>query len=342
MAQQGKDNSKDKIKGISHGELLSALNAGKLASFYIWEGSEEFIKERTLTKLLDTVPKDTRSLNVENLPPEATAKEVLVTCNALPFMSERRFVISGALPSGEEAQALIAQLDALPDYCTLLYFIRGNADGKLSIVKEAIKRHALVSFEPPTPAEASKWVQVRAKQLGVTIMPDASAKLCSDCGPQMSAISGELEKAVLYVGSGGVITPDVVERVTIKNEQANAFALLELLVAGNKKRTLEELNVLLSKNESATGLAALMSDGIRDMYLAYVLSSRGVQTADIALRINKREWQVNKLLPAAKRLGRRALYEGYMRFSDVSYLQISGVMKDTQALQQAIIDFGVS
>lgn len=127
---------------MDYKQYYADLSGKRLPNLLLFDGEEEYVKESALEALRKALlPEGMESLN-ETRFAEKTGVELLVdACETLPFLAEKRLVqvtdsplcLSGRADS--EEKALLAYLDRLPESCCLLFFVRGNADGKRALVK---------------------------------------------------------------------------------------------------------------------------------------------------------------------------------------------------------------
>ncbi|MDW7980142.1 MAG: hypothetical protein RMH97_06205 [Verrucomicrobiales bacterium] len=122
-------------------------------------------------------------------------------------------------------------------------------------------------------AQAEAWAreQIRASKKNITA--EALAELVARVGPDHRLLDSEVQKLILYVGTRGIIGPEDVEAVCIRNKYARAFALADALGARDLRQLLkcldEELWQMQSDREASEfGLLAGLVTKIRAMLLA--------------------------------------------------------------------------
>lgn len=143
--------------------------------------------------------------------------------------------------TGDQAAAISRTLGSLGKERTLVVWERGvpNAQG---IVWRALKRaaDAAKEFLPLSERSLFSWIQERLLESGQTIDPAAAQQLISACGGDLWKISSELDKLVLGKGSGPITSADV-EALTLDHSEANAFAAVRAIAAGDGRAALRLL-----------------------------------------------------------------------------------------------------
>src|SRR5213076_1524500 len=67
---------------------------------------------------------------------------------------------------------------------------------------ELVRRTTAVAVEPLPPARVERWMAHRARQLALTLAPEAGALLLDAVGSDLAALARELEKLAALAGGG--------------------------------------------------------------------------------------------------------------------------------------------
>lgn len=320
---------------MNHSAFFKHIKDNDLSGAYLLHGEEEYVKDRAVQSVLSTVEEEARDLNVQILE-TADAQKLIELCETLPFFASRRLVICRALPKDEAWKRLEAYLPTMPQTTLLLFVVRGSAAGTLGIVKHCKSRDRLVQFDTLDENEAVKWVCQQCVALDAGITPAAAHFLVRRVGASLSNLSNELIKAASYAGTGNEITNEVILRAVTPNIEYGVFSMMDYFISGKSADGLRSLHSLL-ESESAFAIAALMAGRFKLMLQCKIYAEQGLDKSAASAKTGGSAYAAKSAYDAAKRYSKEALIKNITAFSEVGYKQLSGQMKDSEALEQAIL-----
>lgn len=219
----------------------AAVTKGPLAPVYLFHGSDDFLKEDWVRRLIDAATDlGTRDFNLELLRgAECDAAALGRALDALPMLAERRLVILRD-PSAlkKPARGRLTAALAKPASDTVLLLV---APAGAKIEAEWMDRAATVEFAALEGKDLLKWITVTAeKQVGTTITPSAAMLLASYGGNDLALLSGELRKLAAFT-NGETIDESAIEAVTGVRPGRTLSELLDHVAA---RRTTEAIAVV--------------------------------------------------------------------------------------------------
>ena len=227
-------------------EFYQALKDGSLSSVYLFTGPEEYVKREALEALRGKLlPPGLEALNDTTLE-GATAQQITDAAETLPMMCERRVVVvrdwAPLMPGkskNEEAETewMSKWLEHPPESCALVFYMRGEPDGRKKMTTTLKKKAEVVSFDLLTDAELSRWCASRLKPRGKKLSASALNTLTYMAGRELTRLSGELDKLAAYVGEDRTeITEADIREIVSASLEYNVFELLNSLLAGDLKK----------------------------------------------------------------------------------------------------------
>lgn len=242
-------------------DFLSALKANKVAPAYLFLGPDAWRRDECRKALIaKALPEEDREQGYTRLDlDEVSLNDVLDdACSYSLFAATRLLWVSGAegaLPRGdatEPPEGLVRFLSNPPPGVTLVlqsgrYDFDGDDKAKLERVKKfyaPIK--AVVEFPHPSPLEARSLAQRLAKQLGLTIAPDALDLLIEATGANATRLANELEKLRLLTPAA---TLEHVRQLVPDARESTIFNLVAALGRRDRKASLEILDTLVRDGE---------------------------------------------------------------------------------------------
>ena len=331
-------------------ELLEQIDQGDIRPLYLFTGPENYVKNEAVQALRrKLLPEGLEELN-ETVLEGADALQIISAAETLPMMCDRRLVVVrdwGPLLSGksqneaDEVQRLAAWLEDPPETCALVFYMRGEPDGKKKLTALLKKRAACVSFDPLTDAEIARWAAQRLRPLKKRISNAAVGQLTLAAGRELSRLIGELEKLAAYVGERSDITEKDVEAVVAPSLEYQVFVMIDRLLAGNMAEARALLKAALESGENSFGIIATLTRQFRSMtHIKLALEAGG--TADSvkdALKLNPRAVPI--LVRQTRAFKPDQLLALYRELLNADYAIKSGRLREDEALDMVFLKIGM-
>jgi DNA polymerase-3 subunit delta len=346
--------------------------------YSLFQGSDEFSLREELARLRADA---SFGFNVDAFSgAEAELSSILVVCDTLPFLSERRLVIVEGLPkrarlastgepaedgmgapaeeaveapkakgkrgraSGPDPKAFVEGLAAyivrLPETTMLVVAVDEVLEPTHALVKAATHGGSVRSFVPPKGAQLEAWLNKRAQSRDVKLEPDAVQLLASSVGTDLRTLAGELEKLAAYVGDGGRITSNDVRLLATGTQQAHVFDLTDALARQDRPRALALLHELLEAGESPLGIVAVTASQTRALIQVQALAQQGMRAGQIAQTAGLAPYVVEKSLPLVRQLSADQLEKAHRHLQQIDAALKLSMLTPDMALDLFIVDFG--
>src|SRR5438309_2459202 len=176
--------------------LLQSLKQRAPDPVYYLHGEEDVLKDEAVRALLErAVDPTARDFNIDqrtiaDLDPEAFNALV----NTPPMLTATRAVVLRGMEqlrkTAKVRQERLRYIDS-PTPTTVLVLVHGTAETPDA---ELVRRATAVEVVPLPPARVERWMTHRAKQLGLTLTPEARELLLASVGTDLSGLARELEK----------------------------------------------------------------------------------------------------------------------------------------------------
>lgn len=268
--------------------------------------------------------------NMENLGgSQASADEIIASCNTLPFASDLRLVIVRDVEklSKNDTKKLI-------DYCdnpcaTTILTLVANKIAKNSALYKAISRKYPKSFIDCTPKsrrELPTLVMNMAKVYGATIQPAAAELLISYVGTSTTHLDNELEKLAQSLDADHhVITEPDVARLVKKTAEVKPWELPDALSA----RDIKKVEALLhaTSEEPPFSKMYMCCARIRDLIAYKALDQRG-QVAEAPKILKRPEWQLRHFREWTRGFSENELRDALVEAAEVERSMKSGHDQD--------------
>ena len=333
-------------------DFYQALKAGDIAPVYLFTGPEALVKREALEALRrQLLPPGLGALNDATLE-GVTAQQITDACETLPMMCQRRIVTvrdwALLLPGkakNEEADVAWMQkwLENPPASCVLVFYLRGEMDGRKKLPALLKKQAVVVDFQPLSDAELQRWCAGRLKPQGKRIGRAALNALVFMAGRDLTRLSGELDKLAAYLGEERAeITEADVRAIVPASLEYNVFELLNSLLSGDMKAGQQSINSLLQGGQSAVGLLAMLTRQVRQLAHMKCALDAGTPVQVVQQQLGMHPYAAKQTARQCAKLRSDWLTGLYERCVELDYAVKSGRLRDRDALDLLAIEIGLA
>ena len=259
-------------------------------------GNDEERKKRSVEKLRRD--RTTSAFDAADSRPE----EVVSACNSYSLFGDGAFVLVRNLDAWNAAQkALVVDYLKSPSPETDLVLLGsklGAREKLLAAVKDAGEVH---NFEQPTGKALTKWIVGRAQKQELELTEDVAEFLRDRCSGDKERLVREIEKLALYVSDAPATRGDV-ETLCPPDLQSNIFAFVDSLAAGDRGRSLQLLEDLISTGEPPLRILYMIRRQFQLVARARALLQRGLPPRELAGELKVPPFVVRKLEEQSRRL----------------------------------------
>ncbi len=240
--------------------FISSFKKGQFAPLYFFCGEETFLIDEVVDALIThAVDPTMREFNFDLLHGnEIDGKKIVSLASSYPMMADRRVVIIKDFDKVKDKDVLEAYAEH-PSATTTLVMIAHSADlrkkpysvfKKLGIIHEASELRDY---------ETVAWIESRMKKMKRTMEPAAVQLLFGYVGSSMRELLNEIEKVLLTIPEGSVITAKDIERVVGVSREFTPFELSNKIAEKKVAKAMEIAERLISSGESPVGLIAVLT-----------------------------------------------------------------------------------
>ena len=332
--------------------------------YYILHGEDELSRTEAIKQLRAKMgDPQFAELNTSQLDGrKVTLGELQHTCDAVPFLTDRRLVIvEGMLTrleprrgkvddEGKEteeesnptlAKDLIAYLDQLPA-TTRLVFVESKSLAKnnpvLKHAAAADKKTTYVNeFIAPAEKALPKWIQDRVKSKGGTIDGAAVAALAAHIGTDLRLLDNEIEKLITYRANETIRAIDVQALVASVHE-SDIFAMVDAVGARKRDLALKLLHEQLAQKAEPPQLFGMIVRQFRLLLQMKDYAARGLTVDAARERLKMHPFVANKTWTQALNFTLPQLQAIYQKLLDTDIAIKTGRSEPVLALDVLIVE----
>ena len=239
---------------MDHRAFFDELKKGNIASCYVFEGPEEYIKRSAMDALRKKLlPEGMEEMNESRLR-DPDANTIIAAAETLPFLADKRLVVvqeSGMLQGkakdydeAKNAQALTEYLKDIPDTTCLVFYVRDKADGRKKLYQALKKTAVMVQFNTLDEREMTRWIAQQFKRLDKKIAAPTCQKLVFTCGSDLYALNGEIQKLAACAGEREEVIEQDIDDICVKSTAYRVYDLTAALLRGDAKNALDRKSVV--------------------------------------------------------------------------------------------------
>ena len=303
-------------------------------TFYVFHGADEFTRAETLADFKRRLgPPDTVDLNTTVLDGRGlTLSELRHTCDAIPFLAEKRLVIVGGLLTRlssrqgkgasaahkEYLAALADYLPRLPETTRLVLSENRPLSANHPILKLAQQEACgyAKQFDPPKERDLPRWVEKRVRTHGGEIEAQAAHQLAAVVGADLRLLDQEIIKLVTYTNAERPITQADVDALVPYAQTAVVFDMVDALGRRDGRTAAQTLHRLLDAGEHPMGLLAMIVRQFRLLLQVKELRTAGATAQDVARALKIHSFPAGKLYRQANHFSAAQLEIVYRHLLD--------------------------
>lgn len=245
-------------------ELKKSLSSIKPA--YLVRGSDAYLRQKA-TDMIIAHALQFKDLNLSVFNDENTdISAILSALKSIPMMDKYRVVMLRdiAVKKADEIAAIVEYAKKPLDSTVLLVVDSAGSN----VYKKLEPLCEVVDCSPLDVAMLGKLVANQLAGFGVKINSDALNVLVQYCNNDYTRINNEVIKLGNLLGSGGLVTREIVEQNVHREVEYDIFELSNAAAAKNGARAMQIINQLLIKKESPQVLLMLILSNFRRMFYA--------------------------------------------------------------------------
>lgn len=282
-------------------ELEKELKTGKLANIYLLFGEETFLLESNLKRIKKIFGETVKGINYI-LIDEDSVENIISDIETPAFGYEKKLIVArntGLFKIGAKKQkeSINKVKEKINDYIkenidtikesVVIAFVEEEA-GKSSLLNTIDKLGIVCKFEYQKPVQIQKRLKSICSSYKVDIDIQTLQYFIECCGTNMQELINEIRKLIEYVGNGGTIKKEDIDKLSIKKMESIIFDLTDNLGKKKTAKALEVLNNLIYAKEPVQKILVTLYNHFKKIYLTKIaISERKNIVSSIGLKPNQ-------------------------------------------------------
>lgn len=335
---------------LSIENLEKELKSQKLQSLYLLYGEELFLLESSLKKIKSLFGKCIKGINYIYID-ETNCNELIADIETPSFGYEKKLIIArntGLLKKeGKRKNAELAKLREkiniylkenidIINSSVVLVFAEEEVDSKEELYTTIDKLGAVCKFDYQKPIQIEKRIKRICNGYKVEIDDNTLRYFIECCGTNMQDLINEIRKLIEYVGEGGRIQKEDIDKLSIQKLESVIFDLTDSLGKRDIAKALEVLKNLIYSKEPLQRILITLYNHFKKLYFVK-LSLKYNKDIISSLKLKPNQtFLVNKYKTQAKYFEEKELRDILQSLIDLDYHYKNGLI-DLQVGLEAIL-----
>ncbi len=281
--------------------LNDNIKEARFKRVYLLCGQEDYLRHQYRDKLRQAIAGDD-DMNYSYYEGKTIdIKEIIDTCETLPFFADRRLVViedSGFFKNACD-DALVDYIKNIPEYLTIL-FVDKEID-KRSRLYKAVSQNGYVSEMTVQDDETlKKWVRGLLSSENKRMDSRVLQTFIEYAGSSMDNIRQELEKLICYALGRDEITTSDIEAVCTVTTENKIFDMVTAVATKQQRKALDLYYDLLTLKEPPMRILFLLVRQFNLILQVKDMRKDGYTAATMAKKIGVQGFVVNKCLEQAE------------------------------------------
>lgn len=330
--------------------LEKELKQGNIKSIYLLYGEELFLLETSLKKIKTLFGECIKGINYINID-DTNCNELISDIETPSFGYEKKLIVARNTglfkKEGKRKNAEMQKLkENISNYLkenielvkesVVLVFVEEEADSKQELYITVDKLGVVCKFDFQKPIQIEKRIKSICNAYKVEIDDGTLKYFIECCGTNMQDLINEIRKLIEYVGSGGKIKKEDIDKLSIKKLESIIFDLTDSLGKKEIEKSLTVLKNLIYEKEPLQKILITLYNHFKKLYFVKIALKHN---KDIVSSLNLKPNQtflVNKYKMQAKYFTSDDLRKVLQELIDLDYNYKNGLI-DLQVGLEAIL-----
>lgn len=330
------------------GTKVTKKNGEKeLKPVYVIHGEERFLLDQAVERLkVRHFATEAAEFNLSEFRAgETPAAEIVLACQTLPFLLEKRLVlIRDAERLAPLELAVLAKYADEPAESTVLVMV-------VALPKEKRDREIILGrfrkffgskieiseYKLPGKNEYPHWVRDEFLARGKVATPQAVRYLIDHVGLDLYALLNEIEKICLYYRDRKGLEVEDIENLIRKTLAGNVYDLIDAVAARNLARSLNLLNHFIHEDDEVSKFFYALLKHFRGLLRTKVLKNKGASAYQIGKKLSVQTWLAEKYCRQSENFQLPELKKALAYLHDADTAMKSGGTTGKLAMENLVI-----
>lgn len=316
------------------------IREGRFKRTYLICGEEDYLRKQYRDKLRDAITSQD-DMNYSYYEGKGIdVKEVIDTCETLPFFAERRLVImenTGFFKNSCDDD-FVEYIKNVPEYLTIC-FVEKEVDKRNRLYKAVSANGYVSEMTIQDDSVLKKWIVSLMNSEGKRLDNRTLDFFLERAGSSMDNIRSETEKLVCYTMGRDIITMEDVDAVCTVTTENKVFDMVAAVALNKQREALALYYDLLTLKEPPMRILYLLSRQFNLILQVKELQRDGYSAATMAKKMGVQSFIVTKCMAQAEKFTITRLKEALEECASFEEAVKTGRLEDKMCVELIIIKY---
>ncbi len=336
-------------------DLKSQIKSKKYVPCYCLFGDEHYMIKRHVKSIISSAVDEFADFNVTQFDGAVKIQEVYDAVMAFPMMSAYRVVTLCDYPvdkvPASELEKMYSLMEDMPSTSILVLWFetveinaKKPSDKFAKLFKAVAESGGVVcNIARKTVPEIIKLLQAGAAKRQCRLDSSAARYMVETCSEDLNTLINELEKLCFFVGEGGNITVNEINKICSRSTEASVYNVSKAVLRGDLQGAYRILDDLLYMNTDPAYILMCLSSAYIDIYRAFAVRSTGRKpdTAAKELGYFNTAFRLTEGEKHLSRLSEAQLIESVKLLADCDRLMKSTRCDERTLLEKVLVDLAM-
>src|SRR5262245_3715886 len=277
-------------------EVFSQLQKGPAYPLYLFHGDEPYLIDQAIARLRERVGKATA---IRSFYAGEDSLDALFDAWGTPslFATDTLVVLKGAeFLKAAERERLVKETEFRNATQPLVVCAHGRVDMRQTFFALCAKKGFVAEFRPPFPNQVIEWAQHFARERQVRLSEDAALLLAELIGPDLLALSAEIDKLIAFIFPRTDIDAKAITKCAGDTYRHPVFDLADALGRRDRQKALGLLHRVLADEREALPVLHALVGHFRRLWLVKEMAGSGSPEEEIAQTVGLHGQRLRLLL----------------------------------------------
>ncbi len=277
-------------------EVFSHLQKGPPYPLYLFHGDEPYLIDKAVTLVRERIGK---AAVVYSLYAGEDSLDALLDAWGTPslFTPQSLVVLKSAeLLKAADRERLAKETEFRNETQPLVVCAHGRVDLRQTFFALCTKKGFVAEFRPPFPNQVPEWAQRFTRERKVRLSEDAALLLAELIGPDLLALSAEIDKLIAFIFPRTDIDAEAITKCAGDTHKHPVFDLADALGQRDRQKALGLLHRILADEREALPVLHALVGHFRRLWLVKEMVGSGRPEEEIAQTVGLRGQRLRLLL----------------------------------------------
>lgn len=280
---------------------------------YLIYGEEDYLINQKINEIIGKV-NEKNDYELEKFDLVIDQMEEIIVCNdSMSLFSEKKIIVisnidkimTAVVKDEKKQELLIGILNS--NNSNVIILVNSSLDERKKITKELKKITQVYKFDKLKDNDLISHITSYVKNKNINISVSDISKLINKTTNDLYIVHNELSKLELILDDTRKISSGMIDEFVCDYSELDTFGLLDAVMAKDKIKAINMLNVMVDESYEVISLVALIASQVRLLIQIKVLKEEGYSQEEMTTFLKIHPFRIKKALGIEKNFSKKKL-----------------------------------